>query len=253
MAMSKEERLARKHGHTKQERLQVSNGVPSLTELRTGVPVLRSTTEGVVEYVRYNNTVYKKILDRDVIEPRSVTTTKSLGTKAIFEAHIGSTQANMATNTVVLLQINTVDIDTMSSYDTSNYLYTVSVSGIYFLYYNVTFNQFDSGMTYAQSYIKDSGGSMYGICRIDDKEFTADAAYVNKAAHVIKHFNAGDTVGVYYYQQSGTAQVDAQQSVSATTTGAESIFGGFLLTEPKAVRKVEQQAGEETVAPDSSL
>ena len=253
MPMSKADRIARKLNHTKQERLQISNGVPSLTDLRTGVPVLRSTNEGMVEYIRHNNTLYKKVLDREVIEPRSVTTTKSLGTKAIFEAHVGSAQSNMATGSEVLLQINTADIDTMSSYDTSNYLYTVSVSGIYFLYYNVTFNQFDSGMTYSQSFMKDSSGSVFGVCRIDDREFTADAAWVNKAAHVVKHLTAGTTLGVYYYQTGGSAQVDVRPSVSSGSAGAESIFGGFLLTEPKAVRKVEQQAGEETVAPDSPL
>jgi hypothetical protein len=253
MPITKADRIARKFNHTKQERLQISNGVPSLTDLRVGVPVLRSTNEGMVEYVRYNNTLYKKVLDRDVIEPRSVTTTKNLGTKAIFEAHVGSIQSNLALSTEVVLQMNTADIDTMSSYDTSNYLYTVSVSGIYFLYYNVTFNQFDSGMTYAQSFIKDNSGSIFGVCRIDDKEFTADTAYVNKAAHVVKHLTAGTTLGVYYYQAGGTAQVDVRSSVSSGSLGAESIFGGFLLTEPKAVRKVEQQAGEETVAPDSPL
>ena len=109
MPMSKEDRIARKLNHTKQERLQISNGVPSLTDLRAGVPVLRSTNEGMVEYIKHNNTLYKKVLDRDVVEPRSVTTTKSLGTKAIFEAHIGSTQSNLAVGSQVLLQINTVD------------------------------------------------------------------------------------------------------------------------------------------------
>ena len=63
MAMSKEERIARKHGHTKQERLQVENGVPHVSQMREGVPILSSTNEGVVEYIRYNGILYKNILE----------------------------------------------------------------------------------------------------------------------------------------------------------------------------------------------
>ena len=54
----------RRHLHTKQSRLQVSSGVPSINELKEGVPVLRSTPEGVVEYVRYKGGLYKKVFDR---------------------------------------------------------------------------------------------------------------------------------------------------------------------------------------------
>ena len=61
MGMTRQERIAL---HKKQERLQVQDGVPSVSELTEGVPVLRSTAEGVVEYVRYKNVLYKKVLDR---------------------------------------------------------------------------------------------------------------------------------------------------------------------------------------------
>ena len=59
--MTRQERIAL---HKKQERLQVRNGVPSKTDLKEGVPELRKTTEGVVEYVKHNNVLYKKILDK---------------------------------------------------------------------------------------------------------------------------------------------------------------------------------------------
>ena len=59
--MTRQERIAL---HKKQERVQVKNGVPDKNELREGVPVLRTTTEGVVEYVKHKNVVYKKPLDR---------------------------------------------------------------------------------------------------------------------------------------------------------------------------------------------
>ena len=61
MGMTRQERIAL---HKKQERLQVKSGTPSTTDLKEGVPVLRSTSEGVVEYVKFNNILHKKVLDK---------------------------------------------------------------------------------------------------------------------------------------------------------------------------------------------
>lgn len=59
--MTRQERVAI---HKKQERLQVKDGEPASDELQEGIPVLRSVTGvGVVEYVKHNSIVYKKILD----------------------------------------------------------------------------------------------------------------------------------------------------------------------------------------------
>ena len=61
MGLTRAERIAL---HKKQERLQVKSGVPNVSELTEGIPVLRSTAEGVVEYVNHNGVLYKKVLDR---------------------------------------------------------------------------------------------------------------------------------------------------------------------------------------------
>ena len=61
MGLTRAERIAL---HKKQERLQVKSGVPSVADLKEGVPVLRSTSEGVVEYVKNNGVLFKKVLDR---------------------------------------------------------------------------------------------------------------------------------------------------------------------------------------------
>ena len=61
MRMTRQERIAL---HKKQERLQVKGGVPGVADLKEGVPVLRSTAEGVVEYVRHNGVLHKKVLDK---------------------------------------------------------------------------------------------------------------------------------------------------------------------------------------------
>ena len=61
MGMTRQERIAL---HKKQERLQVKEGAPAVADLKEGVPVLRSTGEGVVEYVKNNGVLFKKVLDR---------------------------------------------------------------------------------------------------------------------------------------------------------------------------------------------
>ena len=61
MGMTRQERISL---HKKQERLQVKDGSPSVADLKEGVPVLRSTSEGVVEYVKNNGVLFKKVLDR---------------------------------------------------------------------------------------------------------------------------------------------------------------------------------------------
>lgn len=50
--------------HQNQKRMQIGVGEPPAVELNEGVPVLRSTSAGVVEYVKYNGVVYKKVLDK---------------------------------------------------------------------------------------------------------------------------------------------------------------------------------------------
>ena len=61
MGMTRQERIAL---HKKQDRLQGKSGVPSVSELKEGIPVLRSTAEGLVEYVRHNGVLFKKVLER---------------------------------------------------------------------------------------------------------------------------------------------------------------------------------------------
>ena len=54
----------RRQLHKKQERMQVREGIPIPADLKEGVPVLRTTLEGVVEYVKHNGILYKKVLDK---------------------------------------------------------------------------------------------------------------------------------------------------------------------------------------------
>ena len=61
MPMTRQERIAL---HKKQERLHTRDGVPLGIELEEGVPVLRKTDEGMVEYVKHNGVLFRKVLDK---------------------------------------------------------------------------------------------------------------------------------------------------------------------------------------------
>ena len=62
MGMTRQERIAL---HKKQERLQVKDGAPLVSDLKEGVPVLRSVAGlGVVEYIKNKGKLFKKVLDR---------------------------------------------------------------------------------------------------------------------------------------------------------------------------------------------
>tara|TARA_Y100001973_G_scaffold106489_1_gene184748 strand:+ start:3183 stop:3371 length:189 start_codon:yes stop_codon:yes gene_type:complete len=54
--MTREERIAL---HKKQERMQIGTGVPRVSELTEGVPVIRATSNGLEQYIRHNNQLYK--------------------------------------------------------------------------------------------------------------------------------------------------------------------------------------------------
>ena len=65
--MTKNERNIKRFEHIKQERQYVGNGIPTVTELEDGVPVLRSTSEGVVQYIRYNGVLYKNVMKNALV------------------------------------------------------------------------------------------------------------------------------------------------------------------------------------------
>ena len=62
MPTTKVERLARKLIHSKQERLLVKDGVPTVSDLVEGVATYRKTKEGLVQYVKHANVLYKNVM-----------------------------------------------------------------------------------------------------------------------------------------------------------------------------------------------
>ena len=254
MPMSKTERIARKLSHTKQERVQISNGVPSPNDLRNDVSVKRTTPEGLVEFTKHNNTVYKKVLDRTGIDRNPAVASTSKDSVPIFQVYrSGSAHGNLVAGGERILEFNSSEIDTRNSYSTSTFLYTASERGIYSLHYNLTFGSFDVDMTYAQTYMKDSGGNRFAMHKIDEEEFAgaADGSTVNDpgmvsfSATALRHLKVGETIGVYYYQSGGSNQTDLGHLIN-TTNGSESIFGGYMITDVKSERAFASISDERT-------
>ena len=61
MGMTREER---RNTHKKQEKLQIIDGPPGIDELIEGIPVIRRTTEGVVEYITFRGLLYKNVFTK---------------------------------------------------------------------------------------------------------------------------------------------------------------------------------------------
>ena len=61
MGMTRQERVAI---HKKQEVSSIKEGIPLLSELSEGVSTFRSTNEGLVEYLKFNGVLYKKLFER---------------------------------------------------------------------------------------------------------------------------------------------------------------------------------------------
>ena len=70
MGMTRQERVAL---HKKQERLQVKDGIPDAGDLTEGVPALRSTSEGIVMYVKHGGRMFKNVFVGDKVSDVELT------------------------------------------------------------------------------------------------------------------------------------------------------------------------------------
>ena len=61
MAFTRGERVS---FQKKQEKASIREGVPNIAELKEGVPIFRFTSEGLVQYIRANNVLYKNVLEK---------------------------------------------------------------------------------------------------------------------------------------------------------------------------------------------
>ena len=127
MGLTRAERIAL---HKKQERVQGQKNAPSVAELAEGVPTLRTTPEGLVEYVRYNNQLYKKVY----IPESTAGTAKNPAFHVELEVEEG------ITGTGETVPFDTIIFDTKSGFNntasgTNPYSYTIGkgFAGIYYI------------------------------------------------------------------------------------------------------------------------
>ena len=110
MALTRADRISL---HKKQERLSLKDGdIPDVSDLKEGIPVLRTNHEGVMEYIRHNNVLYKK----------SYTAVGEGGTESAMTAMARSTEFTPGTNqllskiTAGTLERPNFDIDVVGDY-----------------------------------------------------------------------------------------------------------------------------------------
>ena len=151
----------------------------------------------------------------------------------IFEAY-STGQTDLAVYaSVPQIEFASENIDNTNSFASHNFV--VPLKGYYHLYYNISFNQIDSAMTSAIIAMRIGGvtGAYFNVTRLDDKDYSADTDQsISKSASCVRSLDAGDTIGVYWLQVSGSAQVDvvAHREAYSTPYPASSVFGGYLIS-----------------------
>ena len=236
------DRVSRFINNKKQDKITTVQTQPSVNSMREGQEVLYSHPNGMlIRYRKQNGILWSSNMSKDGNQNVSgnISIEKDISLKGnlhlenlpLFQASRGTSDQNdLAIDSMVLIEFNYAVIPS-GHYDTSTYLFTAPFNGYYLFSYNIGFNTFDSGMTYASVQMVDSNNASYGINRIDDKEFTADTAVVTKTATTILHMESGESIGVYYYQNGGTAQVDVKKGRrTGSTVQVESIFTGMLIS-----------------------
>ena len=215
MGLTRAERIA---GHKKQERLQVQKNVPSVIELSEGVPTLRSTPEGLVEYVRYNNQLYKKIY-----VPES---TGGAATNPAFHVELTTSDQNVTDYTATVL-FNDIKIDTVGGYDTSTGKYTVQKgsSGLYYLSASLTIADITDGQYFELRIVhNDAGTDRHYQQRIRIE--ATDANHGSTANSVILEVSESDYI--YIEVHSNHQDYDVEEDDGGVTV-PQTWFKGFKI------------------------
>ena len=214
MGMTRQERVSL---HKKQERLQVGDGVPSVTDMKEGVPELRYVEgAGLTEYTRFNNVLHEKVLDKS--NEKEVTKDN-----ICFYLYASAAQSNIATDSEVTIVFGGEQFD-LNGNCASN-TFTAPVNGIYFLHTNLAFTSFDTGAGYYRLKIITSNRAYESW--IDEKDWTSDTAYHSTSLTAIADMDAGDTAYVTLYQDGGTAQTDLL--ADSDNSPGRSYFTGYLI------------------------
>ena len=237
------DRISRRLTDLKQDKIQLIKSQPSSFTMREGEEVLYQPKNKPLRRYRKQNGILwysnmikdgNEYVDKNLQVKKDIILDGYLNLRRIpiFEATANSDQSNLAHSSQVQLEFGSENIDTTSSF--ASHTFTAPVGGYYMFYYQLGFNAFDTGMSYAMCGLRRESADYFCVSRIDDKEFTADTdAVVSRSGSAVKQLDQGDTVGVYWFQHSGTAQVDFKSTVSSappSNNTRSSIFGGYFIS-----------------------
>jgi hypothetical protein len=127
-----------------------------------------------------------------------------------FEAYLSSTSGTVSNNVVTKVQFNTEIYDTDSNYDNStNYRFTPTVAGKYFVYAQILMNQGGGSLNYSRIFIY-KNGSEYSSRRMEQTTNPADRQGLNIST-VIDMNGTTDYLEIFGQAQGGNTNYQAEQ------------------------------------------
>ena len=148
-------------------------------------------------------------------------------TQPAFLALNSGTDSNLAINTDVKIEFNSVTYDQASNFDNVNDSFTAPVTGKYLLTTQLRLDDIDTAADWTSIRIVTSNREYR---RFIDPNFTADLNQFGMNMTVVADMDAGDTAHVEFRQSGGSAQVDSDSgNPSLSTPQLDTFFSGYLL------------------------
>lgn len=127
-----------------------------------------------------------------------------------FEAYLSSTSGLVTNNVVTKVQFDTEIYDTDSNYDNStNYRFTPTVAGKYFVYAQILMNQGGGSLNYSRIFIY-KNGSEYSSRRMEQTTNPVDRQGLNIST-VIDMNGSTDYLEIFGQAQGGNTNYQAEQ------------------------------------------
>ena len=112
-----------------------------------------------------------------------------------FYAYLSSSQSGIATTTFTKITLDAELFDTDSGFNTSTNTYTIPEDGKYFFSFNVRRDNTSGNRSLLEVRLNNTG--------IVDIETGAGSPYGVTHGNILRSFSAGDTINIYFYQNSG--------------------------------------------------
>ena len=155
------------------------------------------------------------------------TGTHTNNSQPAFLALNSGTDSNLAINTLVKIEFNSVTYDQASNYNNTTDTFTAPVTGKYLLTTTVRLDQIDTAADWVSIRITTSNREYR---RFIDPNFSADLNQFALSMTAIADMDASDTAHVEFRQSGGTAQVDSESGNPGNVPPQlDTFFSGYLL------------------------